>query len=565
MRRLPLLMLVLSLAMPLSGADTNDKSSQPATLSREILVQGKYLFFPVKTGAPQRAVTVSVNGAAVRWFDIELADGQPDWWAPLDVSQWRGQKLSITANKLPPESQALIAIDQGDTLKDAANLYGEALRPQLHISARRGWNNDPNGLVFADGTYHLFFQHNPYGWGWGNMHWGHAVSKDLVHWREEAEALYPDKMGPMFSGSAVIDWHNTSGFGANGKPPLVLIYTAAGNPTVQCLAYSTDGGTSFTKYAGNPVVAQITGGNRDPKVFWHEPSKRWVMTLYVEKAKTHTIHILTSPNLKDWTVQSEVEGFFECPDLFELAVSGMPATKKWLLTAASGEYMLGTFDGKKFGPETAKLPCHQGRGFYAAQTFSDIPAQDGRRLQFGWLQAPSPGMPFNQSMTVPMELSLVQTAGGPRLSRAPARELDALRGQAVSLPKFTLKPGAENPLRAVDGELLDIASSFEPGTAAEVAFTIRGIPLVYHVAKQELSVNGHRAPAPLKDGKLDFRILVDRTAFEVFASRGLTYIPMPVIPAANNRSVTVAATGGPVIFHSLAVYRMKSIWDGAKE
>jgi fructan beta-fructosidase len=206
--------------------------------TREIVANRRFLFFPVKTGAPKRKLTVTVDGRAERGFDIELADGPADWWAPLDVSAWRGKTLTIKADKLP-DTQALAAIDQGDDLKAAADLYREPLRPQLHFSPRRGWTNDPNGLVYFNGEYHLFFQHNPYGWNWGNMHWGHAVSRDLVHWRELGEALYPDAMGPMFSGSAVVDGKNTSGLGKDGRPPLVLIYTAAGNPAVQCLASST--------------------------------------------------------------------------------------------------------------------------------------------------------------------------------------------------------------------------------------------------------------------------------------------------------------------------------------
>jgi fructan beta-fructosidase len=219
----------------------------------------------------------------------------------------------------------LSSIEQADTIERPANLYQESLRPQFHFSSQRGWLNDPNGLVYYRGEYHLFYQHNPYGWTARNMQWGHAVSRDLVHWEELDTAIQPDARGWIWSGSAVIDWDNTSGLGKDGQPPMVLFYTAAGNPFTQCLVYSLDGRT-FTKYEGNPIVPQITPGNRDPKVIWYEPTKSWVMTLYVSEpvptslngGQRNAIYFLTSHNLKDWAISSTIEGFFECPDLFEL-------------------------------------------------------------------------------------------------------------------------------------------------------------------------------------------------------------------------------------------------------
>ncbi|HET6407941.1 MAG TPA: DUF4980 domain-containing protein, partial [Chthoniobacteraceae bacterium] len=178
-------------------------------VTREIAAEKRWLQLPVKGGAPKRKVEVLANGKIVRFFDIELAPGEPEWWAPLDISAWSGTKLTVRVDKLPSDSRGLESIRQEDDFDSSRNLYRESLRPQFHFSAKRGWVNDPNGLVFYRGEYHLFFQHNPYGWNWGNMHWGHAVSRDLVHWEELGEALYPDEMGPMFSGSAVVDWKNT--------------------------------------------------------------------------------------------------------------------------------------------------------------------------------------------------------------------------------------------------------------------------------------------------------------------------------------------------------------------
>lgn len=469
---------------------TDEKPKGPPALisnaERSLTATSRYLHLPIKSGAPKRLVTLLVDGVEVVRNDIELADGPPDWWAPMEVREWQGKAITLRVDKMPEDSTALSSVVQSDTLKDAGELYRKQLRGQFHFSPRRGWNNDPNGCVFYNGEYHLFFQHNPYGWGWGNMHWGHAVSKDLIHWEELGDKLLPDSMGPMFSGSAVVDWKNTSGFGKDGKPPLVLLYTAA----------------------GNPVLKQITGGNRDPKVMRHEPMKRWVMVLYVGlDGGKHTVHFFTSPNLRDWTLASITEGIagtqflYECPDFFELAVDGNASMKMWVLLGADSRYAVGSFDGIRFKEEQTNLPGHRGRGFYAPQTFSDIPEKDGRRIQVGWFQTETKGMPFNQSMNVPLELKLTRTDDGPRLTFTPVKELEALRMKTHRPDVKSLKPGDRNPLDAISAELVEVRVEFEPGDAKEVVFNIRDIMVEYDVAKQELSVAGHRAPAPLRDGK----------------------------------------------------------------
>jgi sucrose-6-phosphate hydrolase SacC (GH32 family) len=531
---------------------------------RSFDVRSRYLNLPIKNGSPKRIVTLSIDGKAVVKNEIELADEGADWWAPMDVSPWNGKTLTLQVERLPEDSDALNLIEPSDVLRDAEDLYREPLRGQFHFSPSRGWNNDPNGCVYFNGEYHLFFQHNPYGWGWGNMHWGHAVSKDLVHWEELGDVLLPDTMGPMFSGSAVVDWNNTSGFGRDGKVPLVLIYTAAGNPTVQGIAYSLDG-RRFTKYEGNPVLQEVTGGNRDPKVLWHEPTQQWVMTLYVEWQGRHTIHFFTSPNLKDWTLASVTPGdttqgrfLFECPDFFELAVDGDPTRKKWVLIAANSDYALGTFDGKQFVPDATRIQGHRGRGFYAAQSFSDVP--DGRRVLIGWWQTETKGMPFNQSMTVPLELGLMQTADGPRMTFLPVRELENLRTRTHSLKIDSLSSGDTNPLKDIQAELVEIQVEFEPGDAKEVLFNIRDVMVEYDVTEQSLNVAGHRVSAPLRDGRQRWTIYCDRTGVEVFACDGLCYIPMPYNTRPENKKLFFEARGGTATIHSLIVHELRSAW-----
>lgn len=515
----------------------------------------RFLNIPIKNGAPKCEVTTLVDGETVVKNTMELAVSDPDWWAFMDVGGWMGKTVTLRG-----DSAALEKIEQGDDPKGAENLYQEPLRGQFHFSARRGWLNDPNGMVWHNGVYHLFFQHNPYGWAWGNMHWGHAVSSDMVHWKELPEALLPDELGPMFSGGAVIDWKNSSGFGQPGKPPMVLFYTASGNPTVQCAAYSIDG-VNFTKYSGNPVIKQVTPGNRDPKVIWHEPTKKWVLTLYVEHDGVHTIHLYNSDDLKNWNYLSRVDHLFECPEFYKLPVDGDPSKSKWVITAASGEYLIGSFDGREFKAETRKLPGFYGNVCYAAQTFSDIPKEDGRRIQIGWLRTDTPGMPFNQSMSIPRELKLVSTPEGPRQTLTPVKELEILRVKSHKIDSRELAPGAANPLAGINAELVELRAELEPGDASEVIVKIRGATLIWRKANSELEVNGLKAPAPLKDGRLKLTAYCDRQALEVFASDGLTYMPVSFHPKPDDLTVSLESKGGAARIHSLEVHEIKSAWN----
>ncbi len=524
--------------------------------TREIIAEKRLLNFPVKTGVPKRNVTVFVDGKPLRYFEIELADAAPDWWAPLDISGWAGRKLRVQVDKLAEDSQALTQLTQADALKGGEHLYREPLRAQFHFSPRRGWNNDPNGLVWSQGEFHLYFQQNPYGWNWGNMHWGHAVSRDLVHWEELPIAIYPHAPGDaVFSGSAVVDKDNTSGWRKGDNDLLVAAFTSTGRG--ECIVYSNDRGRTWTEYEGNPVVKHA---GRDPRLLWHAPTRRWVMALYDELDKKQWIAFYTSPDLRQWEFASRIEGFYECPDFFELPVAGNPAKRRWVLTAANSEYMVGSFDGKTFTPDTPKLPGHRGKGFYAAQTFSRDPK--GRVVQIGWLQTTTPGMPFNQAMSLPLELSLRQTPEGPRLAWEPVAELVALRGKQLAKLSGPLPPGSD-PLAGVPGELLEIRVAFEPGAAAEVGINVRGILVSYDAKNQEIVVNGHRAPAPLRDRQSRLILYADRTSLEVFAADGQTYLPFPINFDPNNTSLSVFAKGGMAEIKSLEVHELKSSWPTA--
>ena len=524
-----------------------------ANARREIICDRQYLNLPVKTGAKKRRMSVQIDERIAREFEIELADDQPSFWVFLDLTPFRGKKAAVMVDQLPETSRALDLLEVSDTIKGSENLYRETLRPQFHFSSRRGWLNDPNGLVFSAGEYHLYYQHNPYGWEWGNMHWGHAVSPDLVHWQELPIAIYPRKFGDWaFSGSAVVDKLNTSGWKRGDEELLVGAYTSTGRG--ECMIYSNDRGRTWTEFEGNPVVKHQ---GRDPRLLWHEPTRRWVMALYNEHEGKRWITFHISPDLKQWTFASRIEGFFECPDLFELPVDGDRAKTKWVLTAASSEYMIGTFDGREFRPETGKLPGHRGEAFYAAQTFSNEP--HGRCVQVGWGQMKTPGMPFNQMMSVPCELSLRTLPEGVRLCWQPVREIEKLRARTTRIDRQLLPPGA-NPLGQIVGELFDVQAELGVGRAAEIGLGVGGTEIVYDVKKSELSCRGKRGPLRAVDGKVRLRMLCDRTSLEIFGNDGELFMPIALPIDEQRRNLSLIARGGDGNIEALQVHELRSTW-----
>lgn len=531
-------------------------------VTREIRVTERYLNFPVKTGGPKRKLSLMVDGKTERDFDIELADADPDWWAFIDASTLQGKTIKIKADKLPDNSRGLGAIDQTSEIKNGSELYHEPLRQQFHFSSRHGWLNDPNGLVFYEGEYHLFYQHNPYGWNWGNMHWGHAISKDLVHWAELPEALYPDRLGTMFSGSAVVDWNNTAGFQTGKEPALVAMYTAAGHPFTQCLAFSNDRGRTWVKYEQNPVLGHIAAENRDPKVVWYAPEKKWVMSLYLDN---NDFALFSSPDLKHWQKLSDftLQGDAECPNFFEIPLNGDAGKKRWIFFGANGVYVVGEFDGQKFTPQTKPQRLHNGNAWYASQVYSDVPESDGRCILVPWGRLPSGeimrGMSFNQMMGLPVELTLRDGPGGPWIKANPVRELASLRERTHTIEPQTLGENG-NPLADVQGELLEIEAELDLGSAQDITFDLRGMPLNYNVNDRKLTCQGHNEMLTPKAGKIGLHIFIDRRSVDIFSSEGRVYMPMASALSPENRSLKLTAKGGAAAIRSLRVHELKSAW-----
>lgn len=409
-------------------------------------------------------------------------------------------------------------------------------RPQLRYTQKAGWANDPNGLGWFHGEWHLFHQHNPYGVKWGNMHWNHAVSKDLVHWTELGDVLRPDGIGSMFSGSAVVDADNTAGFGRGAQ---VLVYTAAQKKDCQCLAYSLDGRT-YAKYDGNPVIPAFARGNRDPKVFWHRPSRKWVMALYAEDRKCHSVVIFNSSDLKKWERTSVYHGgkikendrwLFECPGLEELKIEGEDKTA-WVVWGAGDEYAVGDFDGRTFRPFEERLPgsAYSGWGkspYYAAQAFNGVP--DGRALWIAWFRLPRrDGAAYTHTFSLPQELSLRRTEKGLRLVRRPARELASLRTGPATVPE-------ENKAELVE---LELSCAMKP--AGRLELDVRGIPLVYDAGRERLSFAGTEVDWKLRDGRLGLSLYLDRLCAEVFSDDGLQMAPFATaVPDAGKRAISV--------------------------
>lgn len=508
-----------------------------------------------------------------------------------------------------------------DVVRSSA--IAEPHRPLYHFTPPAKWMNDPNGMVFYDGEYHLFYQHYPDSTVWGPMHWGHAVSTDLVHWTHLPIALYPDSIGLIFSGSAVVDWKNSSGFGANGKPPLVAMFTyhnlvreKAGDTTVQKqgIAYSNDRGRTWTKYTGNPVIPNPGLRNfRDTKVLWHEASQRWIMVL----AAGDRVRLYASDNLREWQPLSDFGanvgahgGVWECPDLFPIKVEGTTETRWVLLVSinpggpnggSATQYFVGNFDGTAFTMDPAFAPAigaagkessrsvwlDYGRDNYAGVTWSDIPTEDGRRIFLGWMgnweyATVVPTVSWRSAMTVPRALTLHRTPVGPRLFSTPVGELRLLRGETITLPsnRFDGAMSLRLPTGATAASAeLDLEFLVPPGATSDLALELSNTAgetyrLGYtaatkqfysdrtntpHAFSPKFATEVHFAPRISTDSIVRMHVYLDRASAELFADGGATVLTDIYFPSQDFTAMRLFVKGTPVRLRYAAISGMRAM------
>lgn len=480
-------------------------------------------------------------------------------------------------------------------------------RPQLHFTPKDQWMNDPNGMVFYEGEYHLFYQYHPESTVWGPMHWGHAVSQDLVHWEHLPIALVPDEHGAIFSGSVVVDKHDTSGF-FGGKSGLVAIFThhdtKLGTDLTrqrQSLAYSTDRGRTWTKYANNPVlIEEALPDFRDPKVFWFNPQQSWVMVI----AAGDDVRFYKSPNLKDWTYSGEFgfgqgshDGVWECPDLFELPVDGDTFNRRWVLIVSIGDdanflegsrtqYFIGSFNGDTFVPDESPAPLlwlDHGRDNYAGVTWSDVPEQQGRRLFIGWMNNWKyanviPTSNWRGAMTLPRELTLTAEMEGIRLLQKPIYELQTQRRSEGNWAAFELN---HSELTVTHGDLLEIIVEFEFANDLEFGLKLRASEteetiVGYSTHEQLLFIDRSRSGAidfhsdfackhsallKAETGNVKLHIFVDRSSIEVFANDGKLVMTDQIFPLSTSTGIKLYAKDGSVKVKSLTIHTLNSIFD----
>lgn len=557
-------------------------------------VKENYVLLPVQDDAPEGKICIVRNNVQEGTFmNVRLARERVDSYVPFVLSAYKGQHISIDIQGVPENALCWKELKMSDSF-DMTNK--EKFRPVYHHTPAYGWMNDPNGMFYKDGVYHLYFQYNPYGSVWGNMHWGHSTSTDLMHWKFEGCAIVPDAWGAIFSGSCVVDHENTAGF---GKEAVVAFYTSAkstpwGDIQMQSMAYSLDNGKTFTKYEGNPILTSSEKDFRDPKVFWYAPGKHWVMILAVGQH----MEIYSSVNLKEWKKESEFGamqgahgGVWECPDLVEIPVEGT-REKKWVLICnlnpggpfggSAAQYFVGSFDGKKFVNEspTQTKWMDWGKDNYATVTWNNAP--DGRCIALGWMSNWQyannvPTRQYRSANTLARDLTLYREGQELYLKSTPSVEVKKARGKKVSIPSFRVSEKHEivNLFEEKQGAY-EVEILIQNAGASKIAFCLLNdkgekVSMYYDLNRKQFVMDRSEsgtvdfskdfpavtvAPANV-DKELTLRLFVDRSSIEAFGEDGKFVMTNLVFPSQPYVKMCFEADKNGYAVKSLNVYKLQ--------
>lgn len=553
-----------------------------------------YLLLPIQDDAPEGKIcVVKDNEQKGTLMNVRLARERVDSYVSFALSAYKGQHISIEIQGVPETALCWKELKLSGSF-DMANK--ESFRPVYHHTPAYGWMNDPNGMFYKDGVYHLYFQYNPYGSVWGNMHWGHSTSTDLMHWKFEGCAIVPDAWGAIFSGSCVVDHENTAGF---GKEAVVAFYTSAkstpwGDIQMQSMAYSLDNGKTFTKYEGNPILTSSEKDFRDPKVFWYAPGKHWVMILAVGQH----MEIYSSVNLKEWKKESEFGamqgahgGVWECPDLVEIPVEGT-REKKWVLICnlnpggpfggSAAQYFVGSFDGKKFVNEspTQTKWMDWGKDNYATVTWNNAP--DGRCIALGWMSNWQyannvPTRQYRSANTLARDLTLYREGQELYLKSTPSVEVKKARGKKVSIPSFRVSEKHEivNLFEEKQGAY-EVEILIQNAGASKIAFCLLNdkgekVSMYYDLNRKQFVMDRSEsgtvdfskdfpavtvAPANV-DKELTLRLFVDRSSIEAFGEDGKFVMTNLVFPSQPYVKMCFEADKNGYAVKTLNVYKLQ--------
>ena len=553
-----------------------------------------YLLLPIQDDAPEGKIcVVKDNEQKGTLMNVRLAREKVDSYVPFALSAYKGQHISIDIQGVPETALCWKELKLSGSF-DMANK--ESFRPVYHHTPAYGWMNDPNGMFYKDGVYHLYFQYNPYGSVWGNMHWGHSTSTDLMHWKFEGCAIVPDAWGAIFSGSCVVDHENTAGF---GKEAVVAFYTSAkstpwGDIQMQSMAYSLDNGKTFTKYEGNPILTSSEKDFRDPKVFWYAPGKHWVMILAVGQH----MEIYSSVNLKEWKKESEFGamqgahgGVWECPDLVEIPVEGT-REKKWVLICnlnpggpfggSAAQYFVGSFDGKKFVNEspTQTKWMDWGKDNYATVTWNNAP--DGRCIALGWMSNWQyannvPTRQYRSANTLARDLTLYREGQELYLKSTPSVEVKKARGKKVSIPSFRVSEKHEIVNLFEDNQgAYEVEILIQNAGASKIAFCLLNdkgekVSMYYDLNRKQFVMDRSEsgtvdfskdfpavtvAPANV-DKELTLRLFVDRSSIEAFGEDGKFVMTNLVFPSQPYVKMCFEADKNGYAVKTLNVYKLQ--------